>query len=173
MTKTSEMLLKIYDNIKSWLEYAEKKNLVLFTIMGSELAIIKFMVTSTKFKYIEIALIFLFLAFIITLFSFYPKTERLLFIKRSKKNLPTKNFNLFFYGDIKNINLPTYLKLLQDNYKFKIENDKLSEDICDQIVILSQIANFKFSLFKIAIYFAIIGHFILFISLLVNILFVS
>lgn len=163
-----DVLFKIYDIVKSWLEYSEKKNVILFTVVGIELAVLKYISVSLSSNYLEIPMIIISCAFLIALLSFYPKSKRYPFTKIKKPSSEDKNINVIFYGDIKNINLEKYMELLRTKYDLDPRENKLLEDICDQIVILSKIAYAKIKFFKYSVSFAIIGQFALVISMIMN-----
>ena len=162
MEKTTiEMLWRIYDLIKSWVEYAEKKNAILFTIGGMELTALKLLAGQQDTNSTLFWITFLMLAFpcIIALISFYPKTNRWNPKDNSPKNKHDKN--PLFYGDIATCSVDSYISALEKNYGIKVRGDKIAEDICNQIVILAHIANSKFRMFKIALYLAAPGQIML------------
>ena len=161
-----ELLWKIYDLVKSWLEYAEKKNAILFTIVGLEMGALKFLETQLDSKYLAITFIILAIAFFVALVSFCPKTDRLFFLKKAH---PPEDLggatNLLFYGDIKKFSIDSYIDAIEKRYAIEVKDDRLAKDLCDQIVILSQIASSKFTMFKVALFFAILGQLSLFLSI--------
>lgn len=166
MSSDIDLLWKIYDTVKSWLEYAEKKNAVLFTIVGLEMGVLRFLGKEMNYKHLEVTLSILLIAFILALASFYPKTDRLFFLLKTQPHPTAEFLNLFYYNDIRKFNLESYITAIGKRYEIELKDKKLAEDICDQIIILSKIASSKFGLFKLAFYFAIIGQ----VSLLVLII---
>jgi len=157
-----QFLWKIYDIIKSWVEYSERKNAVLFTIVGFEMGILKFFEKQLDYRYLEITNIFLIFAFIIALVSFYPKTDRILLLRKTSRQEITNQLNLLFFGDIQKLNINSFIKAIEKRYHIEIKDNKLAKDLCDQIFILSKIAYSKFIMFKVAVYFAILGQLSLF-----------
>ena len=164
MEKTTiEMLWRIYDLIKSWVEYAEKKNAILFTIGGMELTALKLLAGQQDTNSTLFWITFLLLAFpcIIALISFYPRTKRWDPEDKDKCSENKTHKNLLFYGDIATCSVDSYISALEKNYGIKVRGDKIAEDICNQIVILAHIANSKFRMFKIALYLAAPGQIML------------
>jgi hypothetical protein len=157
-----EILWKTYDLVKYWLEYGEKKNLALLTIVGFEMTILNFFEKQISFKYLKVPFIPLILAFIMALISFYPKTDYLEFLKRTKLPEDSGALNLVFYGDIQKLSISSYIEAMEKYNNIKIRDNKPAEDLCSQIVILSKIATNKFTLFKTALFLAMLGQFALF-----------
>lgn len=157
-----ELLWKIYGLVKSWLEYAEKKNAILFTIVGLEMGALKFLETQLDSKYLAITLIMLAAAFFVALVSFCPKTDRLFFLKKAHPPEDLGDANLLFYGDIKKFSIDSYIDAIEKRYGIEVRDDRLAKDLCDQVVILAQIASSKFTMFKVALFFALLGQISLF-----------
>jgi|LGVE01.1.fsa_nt_gb hypothetical protein len=160
-----ELLWRIYGLVKSWLEYAEKKNAILFTIVGLEMGALNFLETQLDSKYLAITLIILAIAFIVALVSFCPKTDRLLFLEKTHPPEDLGGVNLLFYGDITKFSIDSYINALEKHYSIEVRGNSLAKDLSDQIVILSQIASSKFTMFKVALFFAILGQLSLFLSI--------
>jgi hypothetical protein len=157
-----ELLWKTYDLVKYWLEYGEKKNLALLTIVGFEMTILNFFEKQVRYEYLKISLTPLILAFIMALISFYPKTDYLEFLKRTKLPEDIGMMNLIFYGDIQKLSIGSYIDAMERHNDIRIRGNKSAEDLCSQIVILSKIATNKFTLFKTALFMAMLGQITLF-----------
>lgn len=168
---TKEFIWKYYDTGRYWVEYAEKKNAVLFTIVGIEMAVLKFLEKPANIQYINITIIFLLAAFFISLLSFYPKTDRFYILKNYDKSPKKYDINLLYFDDIKNLECSKFIEKMELRYEVKLGNDKLIFDLCDQIIILSRIASAKFRLFKLAFYAAVCGQASLIVILILNLVF--
>ena len=157
-----ELLWKTYELVKYWLEYGEKKNFALLTIVGFEMTVLNFFEKQVKYEYLKISLAPLILAFIMALISFYPKTDYLEFLKRTKLPEDIGTLNLVFYGDIQKLSISSYIEAMERHNGIGIRGNKLAEDLCSQIVILSKIATNKFTLFKTALFMAMLGQIAIF-----------
>ena len=167
----NEFLWKYFENIRFWVEYAEKKNAVLFTIVGFEMAILKFLEKPANIQFLTITICILSVAFLISLLSFLPKTDRLEFLGLFRPAKHEYALNLLFFGEIKNYNPQDLLQKLNERYRIGLDDDQFIVDICDQAVILSRIASAKLEYFKYAFYVTVCGQISLFAVLFVNLIF--
>lgn len=166
----TNLLWKYFENIRYWVEYAEKKNAILITMVSVEIALINFLGKSANQKYINFCIIFLLISFFISIISFIPKTSRLNFFISHKKRNYKANLNLIFFEDIKYFDRNQLIHSFQERYKFVIKEDYIAQDICDQIIILSKIASIKFKLFKFAFFAFVFGQAGLGVILVINII---
>ncbi len=158
-------LWKIFDNVNKWLEFSEKKNAFIVTLITTQLTLIKlFSKDLTVISYIS--LLFLMICLILTIISFFPKMiiERITSGSSHSKELTAQNDNLIFFGDISQYGKNQYIKRLETNYHWTITGDNYLESLCEQIVVNSKIIMIKLKLFKISIFIMIIGQFLLFLS---------
>lgn len=162
-------LWTIFENVNRWLEYAEKKNALVITIIGAEVALCKLFENKLNFNcYLIIYFLFLLFCFVIALFSFSPKTKIIswfadIFSKQGKVD------NLLLFSQIANYSSHSYIDKLQEKYNWAIRDSKYLEDICNQIVENSKICAFKFTLFKINFWILFVAQLILGFSFLYHI----
>ncbi|NUM78330.1 hypothetical protein HUU40_28545 [candidate division KSB1 bacterium] len=102
-----EQLWKIFDNINFWLNYAERKNSLLLTVIGLQITAINLF--SSEIDWIlKVSLALLFLGFLVTLFSFFPRTRTQILNHSSKRKPIGPLDNLLFYDDIAKYSLDEY-----------------------------------------------------------------
>jgi hypothetical protein len=81
--------------------------------------------------------------------SFFPKNI-------NKENIKWTNdqINIFFFGDIQKLNNTKYLDIVLDKYNINKNdlNTKILLDLTNQIVKISEIAQYKYTSFKSSIY---------------------
>lgn len=169
--ENTEFLWRYFENIRFWVDYAVKTNAVLFTIVGLEMAILKFIERPANLQFLNIAICFLSVAFLISFLSFFPRTERMTVLGWGRSDQVRPPENLIFFEEIKHCQPDELAGLLGQKYGIGPENDPLLLDICDQVVILSRIASAKYRYFKYAFFFTVLGQFSLFAILLVNLLY--
>lgn len=155
----AQELWKIFDNVSSWLEYAEKKNTYIIIFVGAQITIIKFLGCPLDF-WLKVSFLFLGLCLFICFCSFFPKTSitSWLYYFSKTNELPKDNDNLLFYGDIANYTVNNYVEKMEKYLKITIKGNKYFEDLCDQIIINSSIAKAKFNFFKICFWFMFLGE---------------
>lgn len=118
--ETEDCLLKIFDNVNYWVDYADKKSsyiIALFTVLSG-------FITFTLDKYNNYILIFgsfIFIIFyIISLFlllcSLLPITNKFKNIN-SKCNINIAKDNLLYFGDIAKYDNDSYKSAMSDRYK--------------------------------------------------------
>jgi hypothetical protein len=148
----------IFNNVNRWLEHAEKKNMVLLTVMALQLTLMKTLVATTSI-WLILAYVSLGLCFLINLISFLPVTEipKWLYSWSDAISPPAENDNLLFFMHISKYSLPDYIASLQKLLGSEITN-KYYENICSQIVINSIIAASKYRMFKVSFWFMIAGQ---------------
>ena len=160
-------LWKIFDNVNSWLKYAEGKNAYILTFIGAQITLIKFLKCPMN-GWMTTGLIFLGICFFFCLFSFFPKTViTSWFYNLSNSNEPPdEKDNLLFYGHIVKYSIEQYIEKMQKYLNGQIKGNKYLEDLCAQVVINAGITNAKFNLFKINLWMMFTGQIFFIISLI-------
>jgi hypothetical protein len=150
-----ETLKTIFDNVNEWLKFAEAKHAGLIilniTIIFGIATIHKDYKEIIPLILILVPILFLFISIILTLISFFPKTKNKL--TNSKK---VNSINLYYFGSLKNcteVDFKHELTKVNAAYNF----DKFDNDLINQILVNSNIACSKYTLFKSAIISTIIG----------------
>ena len=148
--KLTNKLEKIFENINSWLLFAEAKHGVL---IGGILVLISCLKDIPHNNFVIIGLG---LSLIISLISFFPIIR---FMPKLQMN--TRNNNLCFYSDIANFTTKEeYLSAVLLKY-FLSENldniNKYNFDLSEEILINSKITSNKYVLFKFSLLFFIIA----------------
>ena len=146
------VLEDIFKNIWEQQKYSEVKNGIILTLNIAILTILTRIPINEDFicKVTFFILIVLFFIHIfLILQSFFPKNK-------NKENIKWTNdeINIFFFGDIQKLNSTKYLDIVLDKYNIK-KNDlsiKILLDLSNQIVKLSEIAEYKYTSFKNSIY---------------------
>lgn len=160
-------ILNIFTNINRWLEYAERKNVIILSLISVELTLAKYFISDSGPNKLQImSLIFLGICVLISLISFFPKTvipNWLTFWAYSTKP-PKDSDNLLFYGHIVKYSSKDYIDKLEQAYGMSISSDNYLKDLCSQIVINSQITNAKYNMFKASFWFMLIGQTLFIIS---------
>ena len=146
------VLQDIFKNIWEQQKYSEVKNGIILTLNIAILTILTRIPINEDFIckvtfFILIALFFIHIFLILQ--SFFPKNK-------NKENIKWTNdeINIFFFGDIQKLNSTKYLNIVLDKYNIK-KNDlsiKILLDLSNQIVKLSEIAEYKYTSFKNSIY---------------------
>jgi hypothetical protein len=150
-------LEKIFENVNSWLLFAEAKHAVLIGIIMMFISTLKDIIDIKNFK---IVLVILTLSLSVSLFSFFPLIKNIPIFKII--NNKNEN-NLCFYTDIINFkNEKDYLCAMQLKYFSNIDLDKILEnnyiiDISEEIIINSKICYNKYILFRWSLFFFIIA----------------
>ncbi len=160
-----EKLWKIFANVNHWLEYAEKKNAVIMTVIGLQLTLGKLLITKVD-TLLMVAGGFLILSFLITVKSFIPKIKIPGFLKFLSTNPESKiseTDNLLFYGHIAKYSVDDYCKKMETYLGEKVKGVRLLENLCEQIVVNSGIAYSKFKHFNMSIWFLFAGQILFFI----------
>ena len=146
------VLQDIFKNIWEQQKYSEVKNGIILTLNIAILTILTRIPINEDFicKVTFFILIVLFFIHIfLILQSFFPKNK-------NKENIKWTNdeINIFFFGDIQKLNSTKYLDIVLDKYNIK-KNDlsiNILLDLSNQIVKLSEIAEYKYTSFKNSIY---------------------
>lgn len=154
-----QRLWRILENINRWLEYAEKKNAVLLSFIGLQLTVGNILVKCPNKLQIAASSL-LGICFLLSLFSFFPKTFIPEWIEHwaNSTSSPKDDDNLLFYGHIANYAVAKYIERLEEYFEESIAENRYLKDICTQIVMNSQIAKNKYSMFKTATWFMVVGQ---------------
>jgi len=167
---------KIFENINRWLEYAERKNISLFTLL-SIIPLLVILITSTAninnfLKPFLIIFLGLYIAtLIITIISLFPKIKISKYILEfgNDKKIIEKD-NLFFYGHIIKYSADEYRKSLVTKYSIKeSEITRFEIDLIEQIIINSSITNNKLKAFQWSAGLISVGFLILIIGIILSI----
>ena len=155
-------LWRIFENVNNWLEFAEKKNTLLLSFIGLQLTFVRLFVNQLNMLQVTSVLL-LGLCFFISLISFFPKTRisRWVYSVAQSKGEPHENDNLLFYRHIANYSTDDYISNLEKYFDREINGYRYLEDLCDQIVVNSQITSMKYTMFKVCTGFMIIGQVLL------------
>lgn len=103
-----------------------------------------------------------FLSILSNFLSLFPITGRILF-KKSKK----KKINLYYFGDLSELNFNSLLSELKEADK-EFTPNKLDTDLMNQILINSRIVRDKFRRFKASLIMTILGLLLITISFVVS-----
>jgi len=165
-SNTEDRLWRIFENVNKWLEYGERKNVVLLTFMGIQITVLK-LFNGTNNGFFTASIAVLIVCFLSTLYSFLPQTRIPNVFKYFSKNTtePNESDNLVFFGHIKKYSQIRYIDALEKYLNMNIKGNKYFDDLCAQIVINSQIASRKFDTFKATVSLMILAQILLAISL--------
>ncbi len=152
-------LIEINNNVSGWLKFAEAKNVVLIGFIGGAifgiLANLNNLPTYLKTNLLNFFIPAAIVSLTLTIFSFLPMLNKFYF---KAKKLP-KDINLLYFGhlryfDKENLVLYIYHSLSElppePLLKFEL-------DIAQQIIINSNIAWFKYQIFRYSVIIALIG----------------
>lgn len=171
-----ERLIYIFGNVNEWLKFAEAKNAGLFAFTGAAVfGLLGFKAAAVNLfdawkAGINVGVLFLLGATVISLYSFFPRTARAKarsseqkglppFIRQTRKLLKNKKYrsdrnNLLFYGELGRYNARRLLCALGRKYEGCGEEIALASkfhfDLANQIVINSRITTRKNQFFKAA-----------------------
>jgi len=162
-----DRLWRIFENINSWLHYAERKNALILTFIGVQITLIKIFIDTLDGWLIIASLVFLGLCFLLAVFSFFPRTR----ISKwcfdfmvSPSDDAGENDNLLFYGHIAKYTVREYIAKMERYLNGAIHGSRNLEDLCSQIVVNSQIASAKFNFFKVTVWLMMIGQILFLLS---------
>lgn len=134
-----------------WLSFSEAKNAALVALNVAIIAVCTQVDMFGIIMQIVLCVLF-FCSTVCCLLSFNPNLKN----KADAQNFDTiDNCNLLFYGDVAKLgDSDSYISCVRDRYKLEYEeNEKyLYGDLAEEIVINSQIAVWKYRMFKYAIY---------------------
>lgn len=160
--QVTERLEKIFNNVNSWLTFAEAKNASLLALNGAGVFGLVSFLNSSDYAggqyftlYLWMVIVFLVLGMVISLLSFSPfigafnGNKKLLF--RRKENL-----NLIFYGDLVDYNCAKefVIDIYKQYFEIDINEDQVKKvhlDYAEEILINSRIAVKKYRFFKWAL----------------------
>lgn len=156
-------LWKIFENVNRWLEYAEKKNGLLLTILSLQLALIKLYVDHNAPNWAFYgSVIGLTFSLILAVFSFFPQLEipdwLYFWSPTAREKKPADN--LLFFGDIAKYSQSEFIKSMETYAGMGSSIESIDSDLCGQIIVNSRITNRKFRLFKFAIWAMLFGQFL-------------
>ena len=155
--KLLDFLDNIYQKVNYWLSFAEAKNAALIAF---NIAMLSFSLNFSEYciQLVALCSLLLIASTICCLISFYPNLKanvRLSSSTKSATNNNMKNTNLLFWKDIAQFESSAkYLEELQSQYNISPASDndkKPAMDLANEILINSQIANQKYSLFRWAL----------------------
>lgn len=140
-----------------WIKFAEAKNAALLTfssawiLAGAAIGVKSVEVVLPVMRHAMIwATPFFVIAAILSIASFIPRLTLADFYLRK----PDITTNYLFFGDLKRLNLRSAYSFISKKYVFETEEKLLSQDYFDdlaaQIVVIANIADMKFQIFKYA-----------------------
>ncbi len=161
-----ERLWRIFENVNNWLKYAEQKNTLLLTFIGIQITLVKLFMKAFD-GWLMASLIFLGLCFLICLMSFFPRTRisRWWFdfmVRRTNEH--AQSHNLIFFGHVAKYTTDEYIAKMEEYLNGEIQGHRNLEDLCNQILVNSQIASAKLNFFKVSVWLMIIGQFLFLLS---------
>lgn len=151
----------IYSDVKEWLRFAESKNAAILALNGATLYG-SVRIFNDKFNIFLnhnlgiIFFIFLILAMVTSILSFYPRK-----VRGSKKNQISIKENLLFYNNIRKSSKNNFYGLLSNKYLGESNMDKYLMDLSVQIFEISRLVHLKNTYFKVALIFTSISYIIL------------
>lgn len=86
----------------------------------------------------------------VSLCSFYPRTKN----NEEKQKPDCANVNLYFFGDIQKLDTESYLQEMQRCYGTspQLTESYEAQHLANQVIINSRITQYKFELFKVALF---------------------
>lgn len=146
------VLQDVFKNVWEQQKYSEVKNGIILTLNIAILTILTKISINQDFvcKVIFFILLVLFVTNIfLILQSFFPKN-----INKENIKWTNEQINIFFFGDIQKLNNTKYLDIVLDKYNINKNdlNTNILLDLTNQIVKLSEIAQYKYTSFKNSIY---------------------
>lgn len=159
----NELLEKVFENINSWLNFAEAKNAANIALVVAMIAAIFSL--DTNWWIVCILVVFV-MSGILSLITFIPKMGTVFMNKNKKKQNP----NLLYFGDIYVYSGDEYLFLVYKEYikKGKLKYDKYEKDLADEIVYNSAVAMMKYTYFKFAVKLDIVAFVVLVVEILLS-----
>lgn len=171
--KLEEKLENIFNNINSWLKFAEQKNAALLVfnlglVWGVSRILINSEVSNGYFLLFNISgYLFIISSIIVCLSSFSPIIKDQWF-KRINKNKYTED-NSIFFADIAKYTDHEYLRLLSKKAGIKKKYTALEKDFANQIINNSKITLEKYRYFNFSYVLTIIGVVLFSISMIIKV----
>jgi len=155
-----ETLYKNFSNLQDMIKFAEAKNTAIIASAGAIITLVfdKLCFSGLLQKIFSLGYFFIVVSLFIAFWSFVPITHP---NKLKKKNNNTKNEackNLFLFTDI--ASFTNFAEFESDIIKTYYDGQKLSKlerDVLQQVYTNANIACRKFSIFRQALYFFLIG----------------
>lgn len=173
--KIEDKLNQIFINVNEWLKFSEAKNGILLALNGTAviglMSILKDASEPIKYTLTWCLIPALTLVLIVLLISFLPITDKFFKKRYDLSGITISNTNLLFYGDLRKLTVPTYLKLLYQSYNKAIPDsfEKSEKDLAHQVLNNSAITYRKFIFFKVSTYIDFIGIVAAILSLMLKI----
>jgi len=144
----------IFENVNNWLKFAEAKNGALIALNSAMIfGLVRAMMNNKNLyieSYVNCMIFLLVVSIVMAILSFIPKLK----YPYIKFDIPSKNDNLLYFGDVSKYSEEEYSKKLMKIIE-KSENDKLDKFYIQQIVINSKITYIKYKQFEIAVWFTL------------------
>jgi hypothetical protein len=152
-------LWKIFDNINRWLDFAEKKNAIILTIIAIQITLIKSFIFSLNLLALA-GILILSMCLIVSIISFFPilNLQKIILKVIPRRKSYQELDSIIYFGDIANFSKAEYIEKIERTFNMKISDNSFFLNLCDQIVANSHIANRKFLLFRICAFLMIIGQ---------------
>lgn len=148
-----ELLRILYDDVVSWLKYAEAKNAALTALAaGSLYATTKLAALSDNqavSAYIILICIFFVLSLLFSVISFVPITNPRFFQKKDLESDKNHLANIFFYNDLAKLSDSTLLSKLSDGGFEDSFDTELERQLASQVIVLSKLASRKLWFFEL------------------------
>ena len=172
--ETKQELWKLFDNVNKWLEFAEKKNAVIFSMISITSFIVVIINANytvpiwLKWQFVIFLILYCF-SFFIVIISLFPTisiSKKILNIGKNKKLFDTDN--LLFFCHIDKYSLKEFKKSLNSKYGLNLKEIDEYDDLLSQIIINSSIITKKYTCFKISSVILIIAILELLISIIIH-----
>ena len=156
-------LLHIFDLVNDWLRFAEAKNGALLAFCSACIfGLLKFpndwiTITSSFRAGLVVAIVFLLLAILICVWSFFPQITRIEVMLWPLTDECKETDNFLFFGDICTYSVEDLFDRLCERYStpfdFSQHQKQYLHDLANQIIVNSKITMRKFRLFQRALGF--------------------
>lgn len=152
-----ERLRIIFENVNSWLRFAEAKNGALFAanlaLVCGNLRIVCDISKSHQylFSYLWVVTGVLLISAVICLTSFVPQLKMPWFFKNPTSDLD----NLLFFGHLAKYQPYVLLEKLEKTFEIQSKKSQIELNYAEQIIVNSKIAVIKYAYFKFAIWLSI------------------
>ncbi|RZK01777.1 MAG: hypothetical protein EOO43_23860 [Flavobacterium sp.] len=158
----SEQLKYIFSNVNEWLKFAEAKIAGLLALNAASM----FGVLQSQNNFVNEHKIFLVIILVLVsvsilccVYSIVPDLRVKRFNRKLEQNIfqsEITNINPLFFGSISKLTTDQYIELLKDREP-SFHLAAFDKELINQIVVNSEIANFKYSVFNIASWFTFVA----------------
>ena len=166
-----EDLQDVFQNVNSWLNFAEVKHGALIALDTTFILGIITLIVDKKLDGSSMwGLGIIIISLLISMYSYYPNIKWIKDEWMIGRKKVTPNRNLLFYRDIFQLSNKEYLeKIYKDYYNIQVSEFKKKEiDYAEEIVVNSRITMKKYFLFKISLVSCSIGILVLIVPLFIG-----